>query len=65
MNEVSFKRTWAEIDLDALADNFGTVRSRVKKSTKIMSVVKADAYGHGVENVARRLEEAGPDWFSV
>lgn len=65
MNEVSFKRTWAEIDLDALADNFDTVRSRIKKGTKIMSVVKADAYGHGVENVARRLEEAGTDWFAV
>ena len=60
-----FKRTWCEIDLDAIKHNFYEVRRIIKKDTKIMSVVKADAYGHGVKYVAKQLEEIGTDWFAV
>lgn len=60
-----FKRTWAEIDLDALAHNYKEIRKRVQKNAKIMCVVKADAYGHGVEHVAPFLQEQGADWFAV
>jgi len=57
--------TWAEIDLDALASNFRAVRARVGAGVRVMGVVKADAYGHGAEECARRLEAEGADWFGV
>ena len=57
--------TWAEIDLDALAWNFRAVRERVGPGVKVMGVVKADAYGHGAAECARRLEAEGADWFAV
>ncbi|HLL74249.1 MAG TPA: alanine racemase, partial [Pyrinomonadaceae bacterium] len=57
--------TWAEIDLDALASNFRAVRSLVGDQVRVMCVVKADAYGHGAVECARRLEREGADWFAV
>lgn len=57
--------TWAEINLQALAENFHAVRARINSNVKIMSVVKADAYGHGAVECARRLAEEGADWFGV
>jgi alanine racemase len=57
--------TWAEIDLDALASNFRAVRERVGQGVKVMGVVKADAYGHGASECARRLEAEGAEWFGV
>ena len=60
-----FKRTWAEIDLSALGENLNTVRRQVGEQTKVMAVVKADAYGHGVCHVAPYLQESGADWFGV
>ncbi len=60
-----FKRTWAEIDLDALSDNYKAIQAHVSAGTKIMCVVKADAYGHGVDEIAPFLQEQGADWFAV
>jgi alanine racemase len=57
--------TWAEIDLDALASNFRAVRGRVGAGVKVMGVVKANAYGHGAAECARRLEAEGAEWFGV
>ena len=57
--------TWAEIDLDALAANFQIVRQRVGAGVKVMAVVKANAYGHGAIECARRLATEGADWFGV
>lgn len=57
--------TWAEIDLDALAENLGVIRKQVGPEVKIMAAVKADAYGHGAVRCARRLEAEGVDWFGV
>lgn len=57
--------TWAEIDLDALASNFQTIREQVGPGIRIMAVVKADAYGHGAAQCARRLAAEGADWFGV
>jgi len=56
--------TRAEVDLGALAHNLRTVRSVLGK-TRILAVVKADAYGHGVVPVAARLETEGVDGFGV
>lgn len=57
-------RTWAEINLSNVKNNFNSIKNRVG-NTKIMSVVKADAYGHGSVEVSKALEEAGSDYFAV
>ena len=57
--------TWAEINLDALAANFRIVKDKVGPDVQVMAVVKADAYGHGAVECARRLERAGASWFGV
>jgi len=57
--------TWAEIDLDALAENFHIVKERVGPDINVMAVVKANAYGHGAVECARRLEQEGANWFGV
>lgn len=60
-----FKRTWAEIDLSAIGDNYHKVRAQVGEACKIMAVVKANAYGHGVDHVAPYLARLGADFFGV
>jgi len=57
--------TWAEIDLDALAANYRLIRDRVAPGVKVLAAVKANAYGHGAIECARRLESEGVDWFGV
>jgi alanine racemase len=57
--------TWAEIDLNHLAANFKQVKQRVSSTARVMAVVKADAYGHGAVECARRLAAEGADWFGV
>ena len=59
------KRTWAEIGLDALAYNMRGIRKITNPNAKIMAVVKADAYGHGVVECAKTLLENGADRFAV
>lgn len=59
------KRTWAEIDLDALDYNIKHIKASVPEGHRIMGIVKADAYGHGDGFVARRLAESGFAWFGV
>ena len=61
----TLKRTWAEIDLDALAHNYITLRKRIGDDDKFLGVVKADAYGHGSVQVSRLLEELGADYLAV
>ena len=61
----TLRRTWAEVDLDALAHNYNTLRERIGKSVKFLGVVKADAYGHGSVQVSRLLEELGADYLAV
>ncbi|MBN2467153.1 MAG: alanine racemase [Deltaproteobacteria bacterium] len=56
---------WAEIDLDALSFNLTQVRNLVGKEKKILAVVKANAYGHGLVPVAHELEALGIDFFGV
>ena len=58
-------RVWAEIDLDAIARNLALVRSRVHPLTRVLAVLKADAYGHGAIRVARRLVAEGVDMIGV
>ncbi|MBR4868297.1 MAG: alanine racemase [Clostridia bacterium] len=60
-----FKRIWAEIDLDAISHNVAALRSLLPQNVKMMAVVKADAYGHGVEAVTRTLVESQVDLLAV
>lgn len=57
--------TWAEIHLDNLAANFRQIKNQVSPSARVMAVVKADAYGHGAVQCAKRLALEGADWFAV
>lgn len=62
---ITGRPTWAEIHLDNLASNFKEIRSMVSPAARIMAVVKADAYGHGAVECAKRLAQEGADWFGV
>ena len=62
---ITGRPTWAEIDLAALAANFRLIREQVGPDVKVMAAVKANAYGHGAVECARRLEAEGVDWFGV
>ena len=57
--------TRAEINLDNLAFNFHSVKKFVAENIEYMAVVKADAYGHGAVECAKRLEKESIDWMAV
>ncbi len=59
------KRSWAEINLDALEFNIQNIRRRLDPKTKLLGVVKADAYGHGAQHVAEEMLKLGADWLGV
>jgi alanine racemase len=59
-----FHRVWAEIDIDALKNNFQKLRKKAPDSRKIC-VVKADAYGHTSAICVSALLDAGCDFFAV
>lgn len=63
--ESTLRRTWAEVDLDALDHNYKTLRNRIGSKVKFLGVVKADAYGHGSVQVATRLQTLGADYLAV
>jgi len=63
--ETNQLRCWAEIDLDALESNMRLIRSKTNENSKIMAVVKADAYGHGAIITAEKLLSCGADWLGV
>lgn len=59
------KRTWAEINLNAIKHNFEVIRRQVGYDVKICCVIKANAYGHGAVQLARVYEKLGADFFAV
>lgn len=59
------RRTWAEVDLDAIAHNIKEIRKITNPKAQLMAVVKADAYGHGFMEVAKTLLENGADRLAV
>ena len=60
-----FRQTWVEVDLQALASNYRFLKSMLPKGTKVMAAVKANAYGHGIVEVSRKLIECGIDYLGV
>lgn len=63
--ESTLRRTWAEINLDAIAHNYRMIKEKTGEKVKFLGVVKADAYGHGSVQVSRLLESLGADYLAV
>lgn len=63
--EYKLNRAWAEIDLDAIAQNVREIRRITGKRTEIMGAVKADAYGHGVMETVRTMLDNGVTRLAV
>ncbi len=58
-------RTWIEIDRKAIRHNFSIFRSLISKKTKLMAVIKSNAYGHSFIDFAREMEKLGADFLGV
>lgn len=58
-------RTWCDISLDNLEHNINQIKSKVGEKTRLCGIVKANAYGHGVEEIARNLVDQGFDYLAV
>ena len=58
------KRTWAEIHMDRLEQNYRALRAAAPES-RFVGLVKANAYGHGAVPVAKKLEQLGADYLAV
>lgn len=54
-----------EIDLNGCLDNYRYFRSKLEASTKLLVLVKANAYGHGAVEFASLMEDAGADYLAV
>jgi alanine racemase len=63
--KIGYRPTWAEINLDNLEFNFNQVKKLLSGTTSVMVTIKADAYGHGLIPVARKLVSCGVDYFGV
>ncbi len=57
--------TWLEVDLGRLGENYRTLARRLAPKTRVIGVVKANAYGHGAVPVAKRLLELGAARLAV
>jgi len=56
---------WIEIDVDAVKKNLQEVKTLLDERARLIAVVKANAYGHGAEEIARILFQNGVDFFAV
>ena len=63
IREEEFSRL--EINLSACRDNYIYFRSKLEDSTKLLVLVKANAYGHGAVEFASIMEDAGADYLAV
>ena len=59
-----YRKTFLQVNLDNLVDNYFAVKERMKGKV-VIPVVKANAYGHGVIDVVKRLVEEGVNFFAV
>ena len=54
-----------EINLDNCLENYRYFRSKLESSTRLLVLVKANAYGHGAVQFASLMEQAGADYLAV
>ncbi len=59
------RATRAEVDLSAIYTNTKQVISKVGQKVRVLGVVKANAYGHGLVQVAKTLIKSGATYFGV
>jgi alanine racemase len=64
-SRIETRPNWAEVSLSALRHNFRVLQDHVGQDVTICAVVKCNAYGHGVEECAPALQQAGASWFGV
>ncbi|MDD5097067.1 MAG: alanine racemase [Candidatus Omnitrophica bacterium] len=64
-NKIGYRPTWAEVNLKNLEHNFKTIKSRLGHKINILVTVKADAYGHGLIPVTKRLVASGVNFLGV
>ncbi|MBU8908766.1 alanine racemase [Desertibacillus haloalkaliphilus] len=60
-----FRDTWVEVNLDHIEENIKQIKGIFKQEMNIMAVVKANAYGHGAVEVAKRAIRAGARYLAV
>ncbi|MBR4098797.1 MAG: alanine racemase, partial [Clostridium sp.] len=65
MIDTTYMRTWAEIDLDALAHNYRALRAMLPVGCRFLGLCKANAYGHGADRIGPELERLGADILAV
>ena len=65
MSILACDRAWVEIDADALTRNIRALQALLKPNTAMMAVIKADAYGHGVLQVAHLAQNLGVQYLGV
>jgi len=65
MKKGNYRPTWAEIDLKAVGHNLNRIRKLVDKNVGIMTVVKANAYGHGICRISKVLVKSGINYLGV
>lgn len=58
-------RAWVEINLSNLENNINEIKKIIPDTCKIMAVIKANAYGHGIINIAKKLSNIGIQDFAV
>src|SRR4051812_13428805 len=65
MKSTYYRPCWADIDLGALRHNFRELRRGLSAATRVLSVVKADGYGHGLVPVSRVAVSCGASYLGV
>ncbi|MGP4066881.1 alanine racemase [Oceanobacillus sp. M65] len=65
MTRAIIRPTWAEIDLDAITHNIKAMHERLPEKTKIVAVVKANGYGHGSIQIAKKALDSGATSLAV
>jgi len=62
---MQYHHTFAEIDLNAFSYNLKQVSLKVGKNIKIIAIIKANAYGHGAIEIAKRASVSGADMLGI
>ncbi len=58
-------RAWLEVDLSVISKNYDLIQKHVGPQVGVIAVVKSDAYGHGIETIAKTLDRKGALAFAV
>lgn len=65
VGDLFYRNTWVEVNLDRIEYNMKQIREKLPATSKIAAVVKADGYGHGAVEVAKRALASGASSLAV